>query len=265
MREIETLVIEELSAVNKKITNLSIDLAIKKDLHEFITGPSKRIRTIFACLFLKASSKTVSKNCLKVITAGEIIHNASLLHDDVIDKAEKRRGNNTIARLYAPEVSVLSGDYLLSAATAILLEIKNNEVLQIFLNCTKKMCQAEIDQFFLRGKMPAIEDYLKICEGKTARLFSAIIESCAILEGLEPVSARNIALDYGILFQLKNDFEEISAQKDAENKIYTAKDILGIEKAVILADNYKMRMYTALEKLPDNIYKKGLEDLITGL
>ena len=199
------------------------------------------------------------------MTAGEIIHNASLLHDDVIDNAMERRGEPTLGKMYSPYISILAGDYLLSIATEKLMEIDNKNILNIFLKCTKLMCKSEIQQFFLRGKLPAIDDYIKICEGKTALLFEAILKSCAIIEGVDIENAISFAKNFGIYFQLKNDEEKVSAYNDANNKIFTSKDILGIEKTKILMDNYQEEIMRLIGILPDNVYKKGLEGLLKAL
>ena len=199
------------------------------------------------------------------MAAGEIIHNASLLHDDVIDNAKTRRGETTIGEVFSPYVSILSGDYLLSIATEKLMEVNDNNILKIFLNCTKQMCNAELTQFFLRGKKPDIDQYIRICEGKTAFLFEAIMESCAIIENLPVADAVSFARNFGIFFQLKNDLEKLSAEYDAANEIFTPKDILGIEKTSALIDNYLKRLRGDIGQLPDNIYKKGLEGLLIEL
>ena len=127
------------------------------------------------------------------------------------------------------------------------------------------MAKAEIEQFFLRGQLPTIEKYLEICEGKTANLFSVILESCAIISNINTQKAKSLGKLYGLCFQIKNDFEITSAETDKKNQIYTIKDILGIEKAGFLLDNYKRELYTSLSDIPDNEYKKLLEELITKL
>ena len=179
MESVISLVKDELSRVNKEISALEIEPdLIKESIQDFLSSGSKRIRTILTALYLKASGcGNLSEDSINIITAGEIIHNASLLHDDVLDGAKLRRGKTAFCEEYSPHISILSGDYLLSIATEKLLNINNNEILQIFLKCTQKMCTAEINQFFLRGKLPTIEEYINICEGKTACLFEAVIKS----------------------------------------------------------------------------------------
>lgn len=260
------LVKNELDAVNKQLSNISLKQEnVNLVINEFLCGGSKRIRTILSSLYFKALGCKISENSIKIMTAGEIIHNASLLHDDVIDNAKIRRGKTTISEKFSPYISILTGDSLLAVATEILLDVNNNEILKIFLECTKEMCNAEIHQFFLRGKKPNIDDYINICEGKTAKLFEAIMQSCALVEGIHRHGALKFAQDFGILFQLKNDLETNSAQLDSSNNIYTPKDFLGVEKTLILIDNYQQRVMASIRSLPDNEYKKGLENLLSEL
>ena len=84
------------------------------DLKIFLSGNSKFIRSRLAILYLKAQEKEITDDVINVLTVGEIIHNSSLLHDDVIDDAVYRRGKTTIGNLYTPKISILCGDYLVS-------------------------------------------------------------------------------------------------------------------------------------------------------
>lgn len=257
---------KELNTINNQLKSIFFfknDLG--EDLKKFISGNSKQIRSIVSLLYLKSLNENISNKSLTIITAGEIIHNASLLQDDVIDDADKRRGETTIGAKFSSKISILSGDYLLSLAIENLLSVNNFYVMQSFLNCTKKMCQSEIEQYFLRGKLPDIKTYIKICKGKTAELFCAILKSCAYMEELNIEDAQKFAYNFGIFFQLKNDLEKFSALTDKKNNIFTAKDIFGIEKTLDLIDNYSNRIHCNINKLPDNVYKKGLEVLITEL
>ena len=268
MENIKLLAQEELDKVNYEISAINIEPEmIRTSVEELLCSGSKRIRTIAASLYVKAQSERVglSEKSICTIAAGEIIHNASLLHDDVLDGAKYRRGKLSFCEKYTPHLAILTGDYLLSAATEKLLNVNNKYILNIFLKCTKEMCKSEIDQFFLRGKVPDIKNYIEICTGKTAGLFEAIIESCAILENVDVNSAKNFALNFGIFFQLKNDLTEQSIIADRENRIYTPKDIWGIEKTNDLIDNYLEKIKDNLRALPDNAYKEGLEELLISL
>ena len=181
-------------------------------LLEFLDEPSKRIRSKIAILYLKSCGKILNDDIYSVLAAGELIHNASLLHDDIIDEAELRRGKTPVGIKISPKISILAGDYLVSQAIA---KINNSEIIEIFQACTKNMCEAEFKQFFMRGQIPSEEDYINICKGKTGALFAAILESCALLADIDRDKARLFGEFYGLYFQLKNDLEEDTALADS--------------------------------------------------
>lgn len=227
-------------------------------LLEFLDEPSKRIRSKISILYLKSYGINIDKYTYSVLAAGELIHNASLLHDDIIDDANLRRGKTTIGIKLSPKVSILAGDYLISLAIS---KIQNQEIIKIFENCTKTMCEAEFKQFFMRGKIPTKDEYIDICIGKTGALFAAILESCAILADIDRVQARKFGVLYGLYFQIKNDLNEESALADKKNEIYTAISVLGIEKTLSLLDNLVEEMSNILGVFPESIYKQELEGL----
>ncbi|MCQ2753812.1 MAG: polyprenyl synthetase family protein [bacterium] len=245
------------SYVNSEILN--------GELKSFVLGSSKMIRTVVAILFLKSYEIELTQGAFRVLAAGEIIHNASLLHDDIIDNSKYRRGEKTIGVNYSNEISILSGDYLLGCATECLLDIQNPEIIRKFKNCTQNMCVSEFKQFSLRGKLPTFDEYISICEGKTATLFSTIMESIFMLAGKHKNSAIEFGKIFGLLFQIDNDLQKDSEVTDIKNNIYTLKDIIGIEKTKILSDNYKEELLELIKDAPNESYRNRLEGLIKGL
>ena len=266
MNNIKQIIEDELNSVNYELNELlSLSGDIFEELKAFINSPQKRIRSASAILYLKTCSAEIKPEIISILTIGELIHNASLLHDDVIDNASQRRGRETIGAKFSPQIAILSGDLLLSIATEKLISLENFDIIRNFQQCTKKMSEAEIKQYFIRGKIPPIDEYINIAEGKTASLFEAIFKSCALISGININKAENFAKNFGILFQLKNDLETNSAKTDRRNQIYTPKDILGIEKTNNLMDNYLEDIRRDLEEFPDSEYKKGLRDLLENL
>ena len=266
MNNIKQIVEDELIAVDKELDMLlSVEDEVYKELKDFINSPQKRIRSLCAILYFKSVKADINQEFIDVLTIGELIHNASLLHDDVIDNSPLRRGKLTIGAKYTPQIAILSGDLLLSIATDKLIRLENFDILRSFQQCTREMSEAEIQQYFLRGKIPSIEEYVKIAEGKTASLFEAIFKSLSNITKFDIAKAENFAKNFGVLFQLKNDLERSSAQIDKKNKIFTPKDILGIEKTNNLMDNYLEDIRRDLEEFPDSEYKKGLRDLLKNL
>lgn len=263
MNRINELAKNELALIDKELSNLFTNSNnVYTELKHFLESPTKRIRSLITILYLKALG--VSPN-IDLLVTGELIHNASLLHDDVLDNAKTRRNHPTLWTKFNQHISILLGDFLLSLATERLIKIGNWNVLANFQNCIKKMSEAEILQYSLRNKVPTKEQYLEIIEGKTAELFVAILESSCLISKPPQVQAASFARNFGMLFQLKNDLEKQSASADLENKIYTLKDIIGIEKTKVLMDNYQEDILKEIKELPQNIYSKGLEDLLGKL
>ncbi len=255
----------EIETVIQTIIDKFKDPFIDKTLIDFITKGSKFIRSSLAILYLKSQGIEISEKVYKILAVTEIIHNASLLHDDVIDDAYTRRGNIVLAKKFNPKLSILAGDYLLSYAIEKLLVLKDFYIIELFKSCTTKMTKAEILQYFLRGNLPSKSEYLQICKGKTACLFSTLLESCAYLSNLDINKANKFGTIFGIYFQIKNDLNNDSANIDKKNGIFTANEVLGIEKTCNLLDNYKEEMRLIINDFPFNEYKKVLEDLIISV
>lgn len=259
------LIEEELNKVKSLMLREFKTPILEGDLESFVMNGSKMIRSVLAILFFKAQNIGLNDNFYKILSSGEFVHNASLLHDDVLDDAETRRGYTTISKKYTPKISILAGDYLLSSVIENLIEIKDFEILDLFRNCTKTMSESEIKQYFLRGSFPSKEVYIDICKGKTASLFSTILESCAIILDSERKISKNFGELFGICFQIRNDLNKESAKIDKQNKIYTALDVFGIEKTNHLLDNYKEEMLNIISNFENNVYTDCLKDLVEKL
>lgn len=264
-RATDLLIKEELNIIKKKLETSFQDPFPSCDLLEFVSNGSKFIRSRLCLLYLKAQGVEITEDVYEILCAGELIHNASLLHDDVIDNADTRRGQKTISKELSSKVSILAGDYLLATSFDKLLLLKNFKIFDLLKETTLNMCKAELEQFFLRGKIPTVDSYIAICKGKTAGLFSALLEISALLSKLNIQNAKDFGEKFGIYFQIKNDLNKESASTDLKNGIYTAIDILGIEKTGILLDNQKKEILNLIKDFPDNIYKKELEDLVNLL
>lgn len=263
MDNIRALISSELNIIEGLLSNF-IDPSnfIFTNLSDFISTKSKRIRSVLCLLYLKSQGLSIDNNVIRMLVSGELIHNASLLHDDVIDSSDIRRNEETIFKKYGSKISILSGDYILSLAVEQLLSINNPNILKIFLETTKKMCNAEINQYSYREKSIGIDEYIDIIEGKTASLFAAILKSGAHLLSINEDNAEKFGNLFGIIFQINNDLQPDSIRNDFNNGVKTAKDIIGIEKTLALKDNYKEDIRRVIVDIPKNEYKKGIEDLI---
>ncbi|MCQ2740008.1 MAG: polyprenyl synthetase family protein [bacterium] len=256
---------DDLKNVRSMILENIEELLPNNSLVSFLNGKSKMIRSILPLLYFKANNITINNHFYSILTVGELIHNASLLHDDIIDNASERRNSITINKIYNSKIALLCGDYLVSQAIDTILKIDNQEIAHNFNSCTAQMVKAEIKQFLLRNKETTLNDYIEICTGKTASLFSVIMQNCAILSNFNieiPTKFGNI---FGLCFQINNDFLNTSVIEDKKNGISTAKKIIGIENTQHLLDNYKKELLSFTTDMPNNVYKNKLEGLIDSL
>ena len=184
-----------------------------------LSGASgKRLRPVFVLLSSKIGGKG-GENVIALAAAIELIHTASLIHDDVIDKADVRRKKATVNSTWGNEFSVLLGDYIYSKAFFLLARIEESEILASLSRATSIMCEGEMIQIAERDHWDLSEaEYLSIIEKKTASLFSASCESGARLGGADSEKVNALSRygsDFGIAFQIVDDcFDMIGEEKD---------------------------------------------------
>lgn len=173
-----------------------------------IESGGKRLRPLIALLSAKAFGYPGDGH-LQLAASLELIHTATLLHDDVIDSSDLRRGKKTANNLWGNSASVLVGDFLYSRAFQLITQINNSRVLASLANATNILSQSEILQLLSCHNANIDEAYcLKIIRGKTGTLFSIAAEQAAILSHRSEadISAMaNYGLHLGIAFQLVDD------------------------------------------------------------
>lgn len=270
----------EINLVKEKILSFCCESQNLQDvLKEFLSRKSKLIRSIVAILFLKSANETITDEQYSILAATELIHNASLIHDDAIDESVIRRGKDSINSKFGDKFSIIAGDYVTTLATQELLKLANNDVLQIYFETISKMCEGESLQYFQKGKIPTLDEYLKKTQYKTAELFKACLVASSIYSKNQMlVEAREFAINYGIAFQIRNDLEDyergIDNSSDIQQGIYTApvifadsveNNVSAIEKTMDLIDNYCQRAKMALLNLSDNEYAFSLTELVNKL
>lgn len=169
----------------------------------------------------------LSRRTLLMATAVEMVHNASLLHDDVIDRADERRGQPSVNRRWNNQTAVLVGDYHLAQLMRLLDEADDRQASERVNRTVMAMVEGELLQQELLGGRPLSEDdYLRVIDGKTARLFAT---ACA----LGNPALEDFGLHYGRLFQLRDD------QADHEETPFTLPLIAReAEAALRAADPY---------------------------
>ncbi len=243
---------------------------------EMFNAPSKHIRSVVSFLYLRATGIVIEKPQIKYQAVIELIHNGSLIHDDIIDNSDLRRGKTTFNKQFGKHMGVVAGDLILSYALKLIWEINNPKITNIISDTITDMCNGEIKQHFQQYEIPTLEEYIEKTYLKTGSLFKAAIEGGIEISQKSEyyVDAKNFAKLFGIAFQIRDDIKNITDNRkdsDIKNGIYTApviysqnpdNPIAGIEKAKDLLSNYIEEAKKFLKNLPENEYKTALTELL---
>ena len=191
----------------------------------------KRVRPALTILSNYAVGGEGSRyNSIRMATVMEFLHTATLVHDDIIDKADTRRNRPTVNALYGNETAVLMGDWLYMSAFETSLAERSLPILDILTSVTRKMTEGEILQLTLLGHADVSEaHYLDVLKRKTAYLFSASCEIGSILGGAteqQQTALRDYGLSLGMAFQLIDDLLDFTSTEDTFGKAVGA-DLLG--------------------------------------
>lgn len=262
----------------KKIENRFLEILPKSceiysDLEKFLKSPSKRIRSVLALLYLRAIGVEVGENQLELLMIVELIHNASLIHDDVIDEEKIRRSQKNINSKFGNKMAIISGDYLLSVVMEKLTRLGKLELFEIFSKTIKEMCEGEILQYSNLYKIPTLKDYLKKTYQKTGSLFEACVLGCVMLATSQEVeNAKEFSKNFGIAFQIRDDIENIlKGGNDIKEGVYNApiifsgsidNPVAGIEKSKVLLNNYLDIAQKCLCGMDESEYKSALKKLL---
>ena len=266
--DLKNSVEDKLILVEEKIKNKlssEVDLVQKMCDYHLTTG-GKRLRALLTLGSSKLCGYLKGGRDINLAACVELIHGATLLHDDVIDNSDIRRGKKTTNLIWGNQSSILAGDYLLSRCFEMMVEDGNLEVLKLLSSTSAKIAQGEILQLQHKGEVDMLEEtYLKIISSKTAVLFSAATKVGAILS--EKNNKEKEALEFygknlGLIFQIADDTLDYNSEislfgKKVGNDFYEGKITLPI---ILLfqqsSDSEKKRL--------ENIFKQDIrstEDL----
>jgi octaprenyl-diphosphate synthase len=179
------------------------------------SGGGKRLRPILVLLsgrLLGDSNDTL----IRMAAVVEMIHTATLVHDDVIDLAKTRRGRPSINVVWGNHTSVLAGDWLYMQAFQIALRERQFPILDVLINLTQMMVEGELMQLETIGKLVAEDQYMELIDRKTASLFSACARLGALSNGAEEATERRLgeyAWNLGIAFQLVDDILDFTSRE----------------------------------------------------
>ncbi len=216
-------ILSRLAGDLKKVDQIILEFAVGKSpliqevSHHLISSGGKRIRPILLILAAQLCGTKDGDNHYNLAAAVELIHSATLLHDDVVDTSEVRRGKKTANAIWDNKASILVGDYLFSIAFQLMVRTSNLAVLDLLAKASSTMADGEVMQLENSSDVALTQEkYLEIIFGKTAVLFSAACESGALINkrcDAEISALRDFGKNLGIIFQIVDDVLDYSSQE----------------------------------------------------
>jgi secondary thiamine-phosphate synthase enzyme len=183
-------------------------------MRRLMEAGGKRLRPRLVQLASQIGPRHDALRAASLAAAVELLHNATLVHDDYVDESTHRRGRPTVAAAEGAERAIAVGDYYFAKATRLIAEIGNGDVTSTMADALEAICAAQIDDVALRGAFPGDHDsYLRVVRGKTAALFAASCASGALLSDAPPEvveALRRFGDLLGVAFQMADDMVDFS-------------------------------------------------------
>lgn len=220
---VQALVADDMQAVDALIQRrLRSEVALINQMSFYIINSGgKRLRPLMVLLSAHALGYNGQQH-LDLSAVIEFIHTATLLHDDVVDASELRRGRETANTVWGNEASVLVGDFLYSRSFEMMVEIRNMRIMEIMAGATNVIAEGEVMQLLNSNDADTTEErYLEVIHCKTAKLFEAAAQVGAILSGCGPKQEQAMAaygMHLGAAFQLIDDVLDYSASAELIGK-----------------------------------------------
>lgn len=214
--DLKTLTANDMLRVNKVIANnLASDVVLINQLSQHIIySGGKRLRPILVLLSARASGYQGDDDALLAAVV-EFIHTATLLHDDVVDDSDMRRGQKTASSIWGNEAAVLVGDYLYSRAFQMMVKAHSMRIMDLLANTTNTIAQGEVLQLLnINDPDTSEQKYRQVIYGKTACLFEAAMQIGAILGNVEENIEQGLSefgKHLGTAFQLVDDALDYTA------------------------------------------------------
>jgi octaprenyl-diphosphate synthase len=224
-REIFSPIAHELALVEKEFeAQAESNIQVINYLGDYLrSSGGKRVRpALFILTNYAVGGDGASERSIRMATVMEMLHTATLVHDDIIDNADVRRNRPSINARFGNQTAVLMGDWLYMSAFHTSLRERSLEVLDILTELTRKMTEGELIQMTIVGDLGVSEeDYFDVLRRKTAYLFSACCEIGVIIgAGTQDQQAamRDFGMDLGIAFQLFDDILDLTAESNQLGK-----------------------------------------------
>lgn len=249
-REIQGLVAKDLERVEKEFRLESVGSveAVGQIAQYLQSNGGKRLRPILLLVSTRLFSEP-SQDAIRLAAVVELIHTATLVHDDIIDDAKTRRGKPAANTIWGNETSVLAGDWLYMQAFQIALRLRNFEILDLLITLTQQMVDGELLQLERIGKLDISEaDCLELMDRKTASLFSVCTRLGAIVGGAseeEQALLGEFGWNLGMAFQMIDDVLDFTSRESVLGKP-VGNDLR--EGKVTLPMSYALERATEAEK-----------------
>ena len=270
IEEIKSPVLKEFEIFEKELKkSINSSVFILNIILNFIINrKGKQVRPLLVLLFAKMySSNDLTNKSYRGAIISELIHSATLIHDDIVDDSTLRRGFLSLNALWNNKISVLVGDFLLSKSLLLSIDNKDFDLLKIISGAVKKMSEGELLQIQKSRNYNLTEDeYFELITKKTASLFSACCKLGAASSGLKNLDkVEEFGLNLGLIFQIKDDLFDYTNRRigkptsiDIKNQkitlplIYTLNKVDFSDKKFII-NSYKKK--TSLKRNKNKIYK----------
>jgi len=221
--DVQALAAADMAAVDALIrARLASDVVLINQVAEYIIGGGgKRLRPMLHLLAARAAGYG-GRDHVQLAALIEFIHTSTLLHDDVVDESDLRRGRKTANAVWGNAASVLVGDFLYSRSFQMMVELDQMRVMRILADTTNRIAEGEVLQLLNIGNPDTHEQaYLDVIERKTAVLFAAATRLGAVLADLPPAQEEALArygLDLGYAFQIADDVLDYASDADTLGK-----------------------------------------------
>ncbi len=211
----------DLEAIKNLIKSLlkDKDILVKDSYGYLAEHTGKMIRPSLVVVAGMLCNKFYDKNIQKMAAVIELLHIASLVHDDVIDQANMRRGHATISHLKGNKYAVIIGDIIISESFKLLCSLGNIDIANEVAICASSLSEGEIIQDNATGNIDlTLNDYIKIIDKKTASLFVTSMKIPFIFFNQDTAKIENLARLIGVIFQLSDDVLDYSSHLDRSGK-----------------------------------------------
>ena len=220
--EVFELLREDLAAIEREFGRYTVsNVGVITEIGEYLrAGGGKRIRPALLLLAAKLFGKN-GRSTVRLGAVVEIIHTATLVHDDIIDEAQTRRGRAAANTQWGNSKCVLAGDWLYMQAFKIAVQERNFRVLDVLIDLTQRMVEGELLQIEKLGRCIPLEEHFDLIERKTACLFSVCMRLGAIVAGATPEEEGQLGAyghNVGMAFQIVDDVLDLTASEEILGK-----------------------------------------------